>query len=180
MISVLIFFVVVIFILVAIRPSEIVSRWHHFFDEAQYSSEEFYRVMTESIEKRKIPNSKSWRIKFFESTIISAQREYLRVSNVVYLFDICAAPYATGFFVSWWLRESKSLAELAFERIFRANVRKTYYQMDSQTMFQDAVHQAVLESIEAMTSTKGVRGLTELERQITFNPKLTFQVKPPQ
>ena len=34
--------------------------------------------------------------------IASAKREYLRMQRGKYAFDICAAPFGNGFFVSWW------------------------------------------------------------------------------
>ena len=43
--------------------------------------------------------------------------------------------------------------------------RPTYYRIDTATMFQSAVHAAVLEVIDDTTSTKGLRALTELERK---------------
>ena len=43
--------------------------------------------------------------------------------------------------------------------------RPTFYRIDTGLMFQKAVHAAVLEVIDEITSAKGVRGLTELERQ---------------
>jgi hypothetical protein len=43
--------------------------------------------------------------------------------------------------------------------------RPTFYRIDTGLMFQKAVHAAILEVIDEITSAKGVRGLTELERQ---------------
>lgn len=44
----------------------------------------------------------------------------------------------------------------------------TYYSIDTKLMFQQAVHAAVLEAVDAMTSAKGIRGLSELERRPTM------------
>jgi hypothetical protein len=38
----------------------------------------------------------------------SAKREYLQVGREKLIFDICGAPFGTGFFVSWWLAEAKT------------------------------------------------------------------------
>lgn len=43
--------------------------------------------------------------------------------------------------------------------------RPTFYRIDTGLMFQKAVHEAVLEVIDQITTAKGFRGLTELERQ---------------
>jgi len=49
-----------------------------------------------------------------------------------------------------------------YERIFAP---ATFYAMDTALMFQKAVHQAVQDVIQCMTDGKGVRALTEAERQ---------------
>ena len=49
-----------------------------------------------------------------------------------------------------------------YERIFRP---ETYYKVDTVMMFQQSVHNAVLEAVDQMTSTKGARALSELERK---------------
>ena len=41
----------------------------------------------------------------------------------------------------------------------------TFYKLDTALMFQEAVHNAVLEVIDGMTSAKGLRALSDLERK---------------
>jgi hypothetical protein len=40
-----------------------------------------------------------------------------------------------------------------------------YYKIDTELMFQEAVRQAVHEVIDGLTTAKGIRALTELERK---------------
>jgi len=49
-----------------------------------------------------------------------------------------------------------------YERLFRP---ETYYKMDTALMFQEAIRNSVLEVVDGLTSAKGVRALTELERK---------------
>lgn len=49
-----------------------------------------------------------------------------------------------------------------YERIFAP---PTFYAVDTALMFQDAVHNAVLEVMDCITTNKGVRALTEAERK---------------
>jgi len=49
-----------------------------------------------------------------------------------------------------------------YERIFAP---PTYYSLDTANMFQESVHNAVLEVLDCMTSNKGVRALSENERK---------------
>ena len=41
----------------------------------------------------------------------------------------------------------------------------TYYRMDTALMFQESVHNAVLEVVDCITAAKGIRALTEAERK---------------
>ena len=172
------FFIIAIIILFSVRPSEVIDDWHHYFDELQFSSGEYYQLVQEGIQKRQVPDQQTFPKNLFETNVMSAKREYLRVTNVRYIFDICAAPYGSGFFVSWWLRESKSMGEIILNRIFPFTAKKTYYQLDTRMMFRGAIHTAVLKAIDEVTTGKGIRGLTELEKQFSTNPKYQFQAKP--
>jgi hypothetical protein len=49
-----------------------------------------------------------------------------------------------------------------YERLFRP---KTYYKIDTALMFQQSVHAAVMEAVDGLTSAKGLRALSELERK---------------
>lgn len=47
-------------------------------------------------------------------------------------------------------------------RFFRPT---TYYRIDTSEMFQSSVRKAVMDVVDEMTTSKGLRGLTELERK---------------
>lgn len=52
-----------------------------------------------------------------------------------------------------------------FDRLF---LPPTYYRIDSALMFEEAVHQSVLDIIDGMTKAKGLRMLSESERKPIF------------
>lgn len=162
----------------------------------------------------------------------------MRFQRGKYAFDICAAPFGNGFFISWWFTEpALKFGFLYFVAIFVAVViatniayatgaaiglalsgvglafvfgtssafigmpvllwligngfrqgilvgestllaipiigriyewifaPETFYSVDTGLMFQDAVHNAVIEVMDCMTTSKGVRALTEGERK---------------
>lgn len=120
---------------------------------------EFYSSVESAVERRQIPDGGRSRVDWREGGLLSAKREYLRVRRNEYTFDICGAPFGTGFFVSWWLTEPLGCLGGIFRR------RTTYYRIDTALMFQEAVHSGVLEVIDGMTSAKGIRALSELERK---------------
>ena len=43
--------------------------------------------------------------------------------------------------------------------------RITYYRIDTTLMYQEAVHAAVMQAVDAFTCDKGIKPLTELERK---------------
>jgi len=162
----------------------VLSHWHKLFEGFQDSPQRIYSLLDGAIVKRKIPNVKTSRIKYSETGMFSAKREYLRVRRKEHIFDICAAPFGTGFFVSWWLGETPGfwaslmlkipiigpLLVVAFRPI-------TYYRLDTALMFQDSVHLAVLEIIEKVTFGKGVRALSELEKKPIMSDLFKRMVK---
>jgi hypothetical protein len=174
----------------------LISHWHKLFENFQESPQRIYSLIEEAIDRRKIPDVKVSRISYAEAGALSASREYLRVQRSEHTFDICAAPFGTGFFTSWWLgKKEKSfwpIAILIFVSVMIVgliiklvlislvvglvsvllwwlSLRQTYYKLDTALMFQDSVHSAVLEVIGQATEGKGQRVMTELERKPIMN-----------
>src|SRR5438105_2303251 len=82
-----------------------ISHWHHLFENFQASSLEFYNAVEKAVEARAVPELHSTRVEHKESGLASAKREYLRLHRGKHAFDICAAPFGTGFFISSWFTE---------------------------------------------------------------------------
>jgi hypothetical protein len=146
------------------------SRWQHTF-HVSFSAMEFYSLVEDKLKSLEIPDVKISRVNFSQGGMLSAKREYLRVKRKEYIFDICAAPFAETFFVSYWFGETSGwLRELIAKipiigpPLAKASEMKTYYQWDSINMFSGAVKSAVNEAIDDMTKAKGVRGLSDVER----------------
>ena len=205
------------------KLDNVMSHWDHLIENFETSPKDFYAALEAAIERRLIPDKAALRIEFKEGGLMSAKREYLRVMRGKHAFDICAAPFGTGFFFSWWLIERPSqwlayffgillvvlfIMYIGFQAGFFAGFftcmflipaaiagigalvheaggsaedailamplisgiyarvfdPPTYYKIDSALMFQQTVHNAVLEVIDQITSSKGIR-LSELERK---------------
>jgi hypothetical protein len=148
------------------------SHWLHDFPNLKISALEFYVEVENALSARLIPQAKSSRINLNQTGILSSKREYLRVVSGDQTFDICAAPYGTGFFISWWYGEREGFLRSLLYRIpiigpffMRASELKTYYQLDTEAMFREAVRSCVNEAILRITSARGIRGLSDLELQ---------------
>lgn len=152
------------------KPKEILSHWHRYFDEVPFTPQSFYKAVEETIKAKALPNVICSRIVYPEGGIFSANREYLRVQCKAYIFDICAAPFAKGFFVSWWMGElpdtrTNFLSHLpVIGRVFTKR-KKTFFELDNENLFKDSVSTVVRMTFETMTENKGLRKLSEAEWQ---------------
>lgn len=150
----------------------IISHWYKLIEGLDHSSQDFYKALEDNIKNRKIPEIGDMRIvNLSQGGIFSGKRDYLRVYRGEYTFDVCAAPFGTGFFVSSWLYYQPgclgTLADIppfsfAIQRYIRP---MTYYRHDTMLMFQTAVQSAVHEMVDSIATAKGLRALTELERK---------------
>jgi hypothetical protein len=154
------------------KVSLILSHWYHLFENLQESSQRFYSLLEEAIDKRQVEKLDLSRVDYREGGIFSDKREYFRVRRHEHIFDVCAAPFGNGYFVSWWLGESMGpfwtmllkipLIGGMLVRMFRPT---TYYRHDSALMFQQSVHHSVLEVVDQITKGVGIRALSESEKK---------------
>lgn len=205
----------------ALVSGGVISHWDNLLEGFSASVMEFYAALEAALAARQIPGIRVSRVEHNEAGVASARREYLRVEREQLQFDICAAPFGSGFFVSWWLSEPglnlPALAKLGvivgllavdiwlmtvaglvtgtflfaaavavslwlaasdpnmerfvlalpiFGWLYTRFVKPpTYYRIDTTLMFQEAVHNAVLEIIDSMTNAKGIRALGEAQRK---------------
>jgi hypothetical protein len=85
------------------RKPKVEGHWHSLIEGFATSSEDFYKLVREGIDRRKIPNLKIKPVTWKQGGPGTGKRVYLRVSRESLNFDICAAPFGTGYFFSWWL-----------------------------------------------------------------------------
>lgn len=203
----------------------VLSNWATLVEGLEASPLAFYSAVEEALARRQVPQTQNSRTDYKEAGAFSANREYLHVRREKLSFDICGAPFGTGFFFSWWFGEERPhlnpivkvlvlfgyfvvlgvavqlagffkglilFLVLAFGGLAVANTLAsdgqfddgfiralpilgtlyewlfepaTYYRLDSMRMFQESVHNAVLEVIDGMTTAKGLRLLAGDERK---------------
>jgi hypothetical protein len=86
-----------------VKGIDVISNWSTLIENLEASPLGFFESVEAGIKKRCIPQTETSRVDHYESGMLSAKREYMRITRDKLIFDICAAPYGTGFFVSWWL-----------------------------------------------------------------------------
>jgi hypothetical protein len=82
--------------------THVLANWSHFLDGATYSAQAFYESLEEALRRREIPDVGVSRLLTAQGGFLGGKREYVRVERKQLVFDICAAPFGNGFFVSWW------------------------------------------------------------------------------
>lgn len=152
------------------------AHWHHRFENLQLSAEAFYNSIEAILATKTLPMVSAYPKSYFEGDLLTSKREYLRIEYREYTFDVCAAPFGTDFFISWWLTESPGClydAVLLIPFIGKAwgnaMMRKSFYQIDAGIMFKETTQSMILQAIDAVIQEKGLRSLTELERQPVKN-----------
>jgi len=161
-------FVIYLVYKISVQAStKVLSNWHQLFHRVQFSSQEFYEVLEQVIKEKELQRLRISRTAYSEGGILSPRREYVRVQYKNYFFDICAAPFAKDFFVSWWLSEEGSpitdaLKGIPIIRAFVSKREKTFYELDSENIFKELVRGCVSAAIEQMTETKGYRNVHDM------------------
>ena len=154
----------------SIPVAAVLNHWTHTFQDFSLSSTEFYNELNYVIAAQKMPNTKTGLVTHKEGGTFSASREYMRIQHRDLVFDICAAPFGTNFFISWWLYETQGVMRSLFGKTSVGNLlqaraaKRTFFQMDLEQMFKDCVHESVLSSVAKVTEGKGVRLMTDTDK----------------
>src|SRR5580704_11760873 len=155
-----------------IYPQRILGHWDRLASGLRLSALSFYDVVEQTIREREIEGVEIDRITWAERGVLSRLSIYLQLSFDTAVFIVSAIPMGTSTYLSWWLALSNRgiaawLSELRFFGwMFRPLFRPlTFYRIDSLLAFEQALHAAVVESIDRLTTSKGVRRLQDAERK---------------
>ena len=75
--------------------------WCQLIENVSAAPSDVYAAVEKCVEARKVPGLETTREFWHEGGAISAKREYLRFARERLVFEICAAPFGTGFFLSF-------------------------------------------------------------------------------
>lgn len=87
------------------QSNNVLSHWYALYEGVQFSAQEFYKSLEDELAARKLPRLQSSRVEHHEGSVLSDKRIYLRLARERYAFDVCAAPFGTGYFFSLRLIE---------------------------------------------------------------------------
>ena len=155
----------------------ILSQQCQYFEDFRYSSKEFYRSVESRLVDQGIPDIQFSSVKLSKGNVLSGKREYLRITRNEYRFDVCAAPFGKGFFISWWFGERDSWFWEMLSRIpyigflfLKSRMSKTYYQLDTEAMFRESVKESINSTIKIISSENGFRLPSQLKDYTLADP----------
>src|ERR1041385_4194920 len=102
---------------------DVIGNWHKLIEGLQVSSREFYAAVQAGLARRRVPALKTRVVVRNEGGILSPRREYFRMTDGRVAFYLCAAPFGTGFFFSWWLVEVRASWVAVYGVLFVAATR---------------------------------------------------------
>lgn len=82
------------------KQGEELNHWIASAENFNYQPKAFYDELKLKLEARKIPDLTLEPVEFAEGGLLSDERTYLRIQRERLLFDVCAAPFGTGYFFS--------------------------------------------------------------------------------
>jgi hypothetical protein len=148
------------------------GHWNTLLDEFQYSTKDFYKLLTKELQSHGINKISITNKSLSTGNALSKKRLYLRVSWKSYTYDCCCSPFGNGTFISWWMFSKKTGFELLISKIpfvgnylAQAFFPKTYYSVDTTSMFMTYAQSSVLKVIDDITKEKGVRPLSETDKK---------------
>jgi hypothetical protein len=161
------------------EQTELLSQWFRTFDGANADVDAFYGTIEKAVGSRGVPDVKFSRPHFKEGGMLSASREYLRIERGDLRYEVGAAPFGKSFFVSARLfaqgklvdtmvgdmKGSGMLGQVTGLLTSKVLGVDTYYKLDTAQAFLQLTHSALMEAVDAITTSAKLPTLSESERR---------------
>lgn len=82
------------------KRNKLLSYWTELSNDFQYSPRQFYALVLRNLDHRQIPGLEIEPANLRAGGVFSERRLYLRLRRERLVFEVCAAPFGTAFFVS--------------------------------------------------------------------------------
>jgi len=132
------------------------------FNQLQFSPQQFYKAIEQSLFERQIPGLRTKKISRPEGGLFSAQRLYLRIKRKNLVIDVCSFPFGTGQFVSCRSGKAADIRKKFFgEKSIIYTLldilvyKKTFFRNDQDAIFKKLVNESIGETIGAIQRTQG-------------------------
>lgn len=137
-----------------------------YLDNHQISAQELFQRIRSEIEDRKLPVKAEIK-SMYENGIMSAKREYLRISYRDNGYDITSGFFGNGSYVAWhfFLKDPTPFNRIPVLNSLRgkdANMQ-SFARADSAASFQTIIKSILQAEIDAFAETKGIRPIAAEE-----------------
>lgn len=82
------------------KNDEVLDHWISFVDGFNQPPQEFYTLVKQELDARKIPSMEMSEVEYAEGGLLSNKRIYMRMIRERLAFDMCAAPFGNSYFFS--------------------------------------------------------------------------------
>jgi hypothetical protein len=94
------------------KKADVIDHWYALIPGFNTSTKDFYTAVEDELKTREVPGLDIFHVDFAEGGVLSAKREYLRMTRERLVFDICAAPFGKGYFFSCRFAEIPAVIRL--------------------------------------------------------------------
>src|SRR5665213_2401469 len=94
------------------RRADVMEHWYALIPGFTTSTKDFYAAVEKELKDREVPGVEIFYVDFAEGGLLSAKREYLRMTRERLVFDICAAPFGKAYFFSCRFAEIPAVIHL--------------------------------------------------------------------
>ncbi|MCG3165573.1 MAG: hypothetical protein POELPBGB_01341 [Bacteroidia bacterium] len=163
---------IVLYFILRRQKKNLHSNWAQLLAGMKHSSMGFYDLVEKELTSKKVPDIRIIAVHLKEGGLFSPTRLYMRIVWKEYVYDVCAAPFAEGMFVSWWLYTKPTILERIMDYalpfigrpLYHRLFPVTFYSIDTASMFMTYVQGAVLNVVDSIVKEQGLRALSETER----------------
>ena len=92
--------------------ADVIDHWYSLVPGFNSSAKEFYEAVEKELKEREVPGLEVFYVDFADGGVLSAKREYLRMTRERLVFDICAAPFGKAYFFSCRFAEIPAVIRL--------------------------------------------------------------------
>ena len=96
------------------KGEDVLHYWPELIEGMRFSTKDFYDRTEAALQARNIPELEVSRVDIKEGGPLTPRREYLRLRRERLVFDICAMPFGSGFYISeWFWRQPRRIGLIA-------------------------------------------------------------------
>jgi len=94
------------------KRADVLDHWYALIPGFSTSTKDFYAAVEKELTEQQVPGLEISHVDFAEGGLLSAKREYLRMTRERLVFDVCAAPFGTAYFFSCRFAEIPTVIQL--------------------------------------------------------------------